>query len=101
MGVQAAIGTDYELDDMFSIFGEIQIDGISYSPTHGKYTVYKLNGKDYLGQLDANDKTWNYLKEIDNTKNIPADQPDEKILINNYFGNFGLIVGVKISIFNE
>ena len=37
VGVQAALGSDYVLSDMISLFGEIQVDGISYSPTHGKY----------------------------------------------------------------
>jgi hypothetical protein len=101
MGVQAAIGTDYAVNDMVSIFGEIQIDGISYSPAHGKYTVYKLNGEDQLGDMDAIDKTWNYMKEIDKTKNIPTDQPDERLRTNNRFGNVGLIIGAKINIFNE
>jgi hypothetical protein len=99
MGVQAAIGTDYAVNDMVSIFGEIQIDGISYSPTHGKYTVYNVEGVDQLNVMDVNEKTWIYLKEIDNSKNIPSDQPDERLRTNYRFGNVGLIIGAKINIF--
>ena len=34
IGVQAAVGTDYALNDRISLFGEIQVDWISYSPKH-------------------------------------------------------------------
>ncbi len=100
MGVQAAVGTDYAFNDMVSIFGEIQVDGISFSPTHGKYTVYNVDGVDQLSSMDLHEKSWNYLKEIDNSKNHPSDEPDERFRTNYRFGNVGLIIGAKINIFN-
>jgi hypothetical protein len=100
IGVQAAVGTDYNLNDRISIFGEIQLDGISYSPAHGKFTVYNVGGVDRLDDMTTREKTWNYVKEIDYTSNIPSDQPDERLMGNNHFGNVGFILGIKFRFSN-
>lgn len=97
IGVQAALGTDYALNDKISIFGEIQVDGISYSPKHGKYTEYIENGVDIMGNRTVKENKWDYLKEIDTNKHIPDDQPDEVTRVNYIFGNVGLVVGVKFN----
>jgi hypothetical protein len=97
IGVQAALGTDYAISDKISIFGEIQVDGISYSPKHGKYLKYTQDGVDQMGSRTEKQNKWNYLKEIDRNKNIPDDQPDEATLQNHRFGNVGLVVGVKFN----
>jgi hypothetical protein len=97
-GAQAAIGTDYVLSDLISLFGEIQVDGISYAPSHGKYTEYTENGVDKLGSMTEKEKRWNYLKEVDNDKTIPDSDPDEDLKQNYPFGNVGLVIGVKINL---
>jgi len=98
IGVQAALGTDYALNEKISLFGEIQVDGISYSPKHGKYLEYSENGADQMGNMTEKQKKWNYLKDIDYNKSIPDDQPWEKPRLNYRFGNVGLIVGVKFNL---
>jgi hypothetical protein len=97
IGVQAALGTDYAINDKVSIFGEIQVDGISYSPKHGKYLEYSQDGVDQMGSRTVKDNKWDYLKEIDGSTTIPDDQPDKKTRINYYFGNVGLVIGVKFN----
>jgi hypothetical protein len=98
IGAQAAVGTDYAVNDKISIFGEIQLDGISYSPKHGKYLEYSQDGVDQMSSRTKNENNWNFLKDVDFTKNIPDDQPDEVPRINFRFGNVGLVVGVKYTL---
>ena len=98
IGVQAALGTDYAISDKISIFGEIQLDGISYSPKHGKYLEYSQDGVDQMANRTENQNKWNFLKEVDFNKNIPADQPGEVPRVNNRFGNVSLVVGVKYTL---
>jgi hypothetical protein len=98
LGVQAAVGTDFPLSDRLSLFGEIQVDGISYSPTHGKYTEYIVNGVDKLNDRTVRENTWDYVKEVSYPSNIPDDQPDQFGKINQPFGNVGLVLGVKINL---
>jgi hypothetical protein len=97
IGAQAALGTDYAINDKISIFGEIQVDGISYSPKHGKFLEYSENGVDMMASRSVKNNRWDYLKDVDMTKTIPEDQPDERVRINYYFGNVGLVVGVKFN----
>jgi hypothetical protein len=97
IGVQAAVGTDYAINDKISVFGEIQLDGISYSPKHGKYLEYSQDGVDQMGDRTVKENKWDYLKEVDGNKTIPDDQPNERVRINYYFGNVGLVVGVKFN----
>jgi hypothetical protein len=98
IGAQAAVGTDFVLSDQLSIFGEIQLDGISYSPKHGKYTEYIKNGTDQLGSLTVREKEWNYMKEATFSNSLPEDQPNELITRNFTFGNVGLVIGLKINL---
>ena len=98
IGTQAALGTDYAINDKISIFGEIQLDGISYSPKHGKYLEYSEDGVDKMSSRTENENNWNYLKDVDFNKTIPSDQPDELPRVNFRFGNVGLIVGVKYTL---
>ena len=98
IGAQAAVGTDFVLSKMLSLFGEIQMDGISYSPKHGKYTEYIKNGTDQLGSMSVREKEWNYVKETEFSNSTPADQPGEEITRNFTFGNVGLVLGVKVNL---
>lgn len=98
IGAQAAVGTDFVLSKMLSLFGEIQMDGISYTPKHGKYTEYIKNGTDALSSLSVREKEWNYVNEAEFSNSLPADQPDELVTRNFMFGNIGLVIGVKVNL---
>jgi len=98
VGVQAAVGTDFKLSDLLSLFGEIQVDGISWAPKHGKYTEYSINGVDNMGSMAVKANQWNYVKEIDGSKTIPDDQPNEYNKVNDQFGNVALVLGVKVNL---
>jgi hypothetical protein len=97
IGAQAALGTDYAISDKISLFGEIQVDGISYAPKHGKYLEYSQNGVDVMGDRTEKQNKWDYKKEIDFSQAMPDDQPDQVARVNHRFGNVGLVVGVKFN----
>ena len=90
-GFQAAIGTDFKLSNMLSLFGEIQMDGISYAPSKGKFTEFTVNGVDQLSQMSTTDKSWDYSKSR-------TDGDDKQDKFNIPFNNVGLVVGVKIKL---
>jgi hypothetical protein len=98
IGVQSALGADYALNDNISLFGEIQLDGISYAPKHGKYTEYKENGVDKMGSRSVKENNWDYVKTWTYPNSLPDDQPNEFSKINYPFGNVGLVVGVKYTL---
>jgi hypothetical protein len=96
--VQAAMGTDIVLGDKLSLFAEIQVDGISYAPKHGKYTKYDVNGTDQLENMTTKEKEVDYVTDIDYGEDIPDDQPDKQLRNNYPLTNVGLILGLKIKI---
>jgi len=98
IGVQAAMGTDFVLSDRISVFGEIQVDGISYAPKHGKYTKYTRDGVDKMGSRTVKENKWNYVKEDSFPNEIPDNQPNERPKVNYLFGNVGLVIGVKVNL---
>lgn len=100
IGVQAAVGTEFKLGEMFSLFGEFQLYGISYAPKKGKFKEYNQNGVDQLPNMTTKDKEWVYLKEVDYNKSIPDTEPDESAKRSYHFNNVGLVVGVKINLGN-
>jgi hypothetical protein len=98
IGAQAGIGTAFKLSDLLSLFAEIQLDGISYSPKHGKYTEYTNNGEDQMGTLYTRDKEWDYVDEATLSNSTPENEPGKEVKINYMFGNVGLLLGVKINL---
>lgn len=98
IGVQAATGVDFKISDLVSLFGEIQVDGINFSPKHGKITKYEVNGTDQLASLSTREKEWDYEKEVDYLHTGSSDEPDKCPKTNHSFNNVGLMIGIKITI---
>lgn len=98
LGVQAAAGTEIILNGLISLFGEIQVDGISFAPKHGKYTKYAINGIDQMGSRSIKENRWNFVSKVQYPNTIPGDQPNEYGKVNYQFGNVGLVVGVRFKI---
>ena len=98
IGVQAAAGAEYRLNRLLSVFCEIQVDGISYSPKYGRYTKYSEDGVDKMGSRSVNQNHWDFVKSLDKNKTIPADKPDEVAIQNFAFNNVGVVVGLQFHI---
>jgi hypothetical protein len=97
IGAQAALGTELPLSKLFSLFGEVNFNAISWAPTKGKYIKDTYNGVDQLPDLTTKEKTWIYVKNLDTSQTIPNSDPNKQNLVNYSFSNIGLIVGVKLN----
>jgi hypothetical protein len=97
IGAQAALGTEFKLSDLLSLFGEINIDAISWAPTKGKYTKVNEDGVDQLGSMTTKEKSWVYTKSYDSSVPIADSDPSKTALVNYSFTNAGLVIGVKIN----
>jgi hypothetical protein len=75
VGAQVAVGTEYAFSKVFSLFGEINIDALSWSPDKGRYTVYKVDGVDKLGDLHENEKSWVYETNVSSSDQYTLDNP--------------------------
>ena len=97
VGGSAALGCDFDLSDMLSIYAEIYYDAMAYAPTKGKITKYSVNGEDKLSTLSTQDKETKFVKDLSGFT-PDSNSPDQQLKNSYPFNNVGLTVGVKIKI---
>lgn len=103
-GINAVIGTDFRLNDRFSLFGEINTMNMSYGPTKNEITEATENGQDILPNLRVYDKEVeyvdSYVKKPYNPNNPEPDynQPRQEMKFKLPFGSIGLNIGLKINL---
>jgi hypothetical protein len=97
IGVKAAVGVEYPITDLISLFGEIQARAISFSPKHGKVTKYTVNGQDELSTLTTKQSKWDFEKSIDSSVAPSADQPNQVLRVTHSLSNVALAIGVKFN----
>lgn len=99
IGLVSALGTTYELNKNISLFGEINISTLSYSPTKGETTEYKENGVDRLFTLKTVDKVTEYTDSYSTDSSLQTDvnNPRKSTPISIPFSSLGINIGVKYS----
>lgn len=100
MGLSAAIGADYSLNDNITLFGEIDMVNMSYAPTKGEITKATYNGVDGLPDMTTSEKEFEFVDSYTyNTQNPPPDsQPSQELKYRLPFGSVGVKFGVKINL---
>jgi len=100
LGIKSAIGLSFSLQDNLSLFSEVQMINMSYSPLKGTIIEATENGQDQLPEMSVRDKeivfldtyTWNLLE-------FPPDtQPREELKQRFPFGSVGLNFGLRLSL---
>ncbi len=99
LGLSSTAGVRYNINDMMSVFAELNMVNLSYSPTKGKITERTVNGVDMLPGMTTRDKETVYLKEITSksTEPIPDSEPNKELKTKMPFSSFGINVGFRIN----
>lgn len=99
IGLVSALGATYEINKNISVFGELNISTLSYSPTKSEITEYKQNGVDNLSTLKTRDKVTEYSDSYSTDSSSPTDvnNPRKSMSINIPFSSLGVNIGVKYS----
>ncbi len=98
-GLQSAIGVSYQISEKISVFGEINNVNLSYSPTKGEVTEYKINGIDQLGSLETSEKKTEFVDSysVDSSVSEDPNAPSKELAPNLPFSSFGLNLGIILS----
>ncbi|MFZ4521165.1 MAG: outer membrane beta-barrel protein [Bacteroidales bacterium] len=96
LGFTAAAGAEYQLGEKLGLFAELVYNGITYSPSKGKYKTYTLDGDDILSGATTRDKEWTYEKKFDSKEVTPYDSPSILPKMTLEFSNVELNIGVKV-----
>jgi opacity protein-like surface antigen len=97
VGIRGAMGVEYPINKMISVFGEIQARAISFSPKHGKVTKYTVDGEDRLSTLTTRESKWDYVKSVTNPNSLTSDDPAQYLRVTHSVSGAILAVGVKIN----
>ena len=99
IGMQAALGLDYKINDKLGIYSEVAFNNLSYSPTKGEVTKYVQNGDDRLPNMKPAQKelvfedTYSYNPAVNPSINEPSSAPKQRLSLN----SIGLNIGIKLS----
>jgi opacity protein-like surface antigen len=97
LGFSTAVGVDYKLNEKFSLYAEINMNGVNYSPKKGKVVEWTKDGVDQIPLLTTKDLEWEYVKTLDNMANIPDNSPDQFLKESAVLTNVGISIGLKFN----
>lgn len=99
LGLNAGIGTTYNISNRISLFGEINMVNLSYSPTKGILTESNLNGVDRLPNMTTREKEVNFVNSYTTNVNTPNSQtePRQELKESFPFGSVGAVIGLRVN----
>ncbi|MGA2822003.1 MAG: outer membrane beta-barrel protein [Bacteroidales bacterium] len=97
-GLNAGAGVIFKLSKLLSLFGEIEMVNLSYSPAKGKLTKYTINGADQLPNLKTSEKEIDFVDQytMDSKNPRPDSEPRQELKQKLPFGSVGLNIGLRI-----
>jgi hypothetical protein len=95
IGFSTAIGADYNLNEKISLYAEINLNGLSYSPKKGKIEEWTIDGVDMLPNATTKEKEWEYVKKLDTEVDIPDTSPNQYLKESALLTNVGISIGLK------
>ena len=98
LGLNAATGLKFQVNDKISLFTEASLISMAYSPTKGKVKKATLNGTDKLSSFNTSQKEYKFVKTID-YEDEQLDSEPTKMLKQKYpFGSIGINFGISINL---
>lgn len=99
IGFMGAVGIDYKLSDMFSIYGEIGMIGATWAPTVMNVTAYTINGVDQLAQNNTSEKQTTFSSSTTTSSNVNPSpgSPTQSLQSFEPFSSWGINIGVHLT----
>jgi opacity protein-like surface antigen len=99
IGLNTSAGVIYNLTEKLSLFGEISMVNLSWSPTKGILTESTINGSDRLVNLATSEAEVEFVDSYTSNLNYPYtnSEPRKELKESFPFGSVGLNIGLKIT----
>ena len=99
-GFTTTIGASYAINDKISLFGDLNMVNMSYSPTKGIMSKYAENGVDLLSLMDPIEKEIQFVDTYVEDDNIQPSitEPSKALKIKFPFSSVGVHIGVKYTL---
>jgi hypothetical protein len=96
IGISTTVGMSYDIGNNFNLFGEINLISMSYAPSKGQTTSYKVNGVEYLSQLTTYDRDINFVDKLDMNNPITDPSLPQQSLKNHYpISSLSFLFGIR------
>jgi len=97
-GLNAGVGAIYSISKMLSLFGEVNMVNLSYSPTKGKLTESILNGTNRLPNMTTREKEIDFVDNYSTNAAIATthSEPRKELKESFPFGSVGINAGIQI-----
>ncbi len=96
IGFQGSLGGLYKINDKISLFGEMDLISLSYSPEKGSYTKFEKNGVDVLSSMAVQSREVEFVDSFSTSATPPSsNQPSKTPVVPFSFNSIGLNVGVQ------
>lgn len=96
-GFSGAFGLTYNFTDHIALYGELGRNFISWAPTNGAYTSFTINGADQLGNMETQDKNFEYVDKIDQSMNQNSFESRKQLKTYSPMNSLGLTFGLHFS----
>jgi len=96
LGVNTALGMNYKLSSLISVYAEINAMIMSWAPEKAKVTKYIVEGEDQLPDMPVAEREIEFVESVEQSPYNP-DEPSQALKQNFNFDNIGLRAGVKFS----
>jgi hypothetical protein len=100
LGLSAAAGGSFKINDRFSVFGEFRMINMAYSPGKRVTTESSVNGIDLLPSLTTADKIVEYVDsyEYDYNNQPSQNEPSHWLKENYSLNSIGFYIGLRFNL---
>ncbi|MEI7983011.1 MAG: outer membrane beta-barrel protein [Bacteroidota bacterium] len=95
LGYSAALGVDFNLNKVVSLFVEATFQGLTWSPFYSEINKYTVDGNDHLGELTTFQKKTEYYSKLETNDYVSPDVPKKELRKTYPFDNAGVSFGVR------
>jgi len=94
VGLNAAMGVNWTLNSLISVYAECSFNSINYSPKYSEVVFYEKDGVDQLSTLTVKETKTEYYGSIHPDEVIPDTSPDKQLRKSLPFSNAGFSMGI-------
>ncbi len=100
LGVSSALGVMYKANELMSMFCEVRMNAVSYSPGRGEMTEFTQDGVDRLSTQTLHDKEFVFVDSYTLDQSAPVDltKPSETLKDYLALNSFGFHFGLKFNL---
>ena len=97
IGFQGSLGILYKINNKISLFGEMDLISLSYSPEKGSYTKFEANGEDVLSSMAVQSRELEFVDSFSTDSTLPpsSNEPSKGPVVPFSFSSIGFNVGVQ------